>query len=75
MNVTQAIYHVAQRYQRGDKPSHCDVRCQINDLVADNERISRNGYDQDRAFMRVRRALGTPVTRDQLPYKPYKPRQ
>jgi hypothetical protein len=38
-------------------PSHCDVRCAINDLMDGYERDGHkvhHGYDQDRAFHRVR---------------------
>lgn len=59
MNTTQAIEHAAQYFASVGEffPSHCDVRCLINDLTQDNPRIIRNGYDQDRAFARVRNIL------------------
>jgi hypothetical protein len=40
-------------------PSHCDVRCMINDLTQDNPRIVREGYNQDAAFARVCNLLKT----------------
>jgi hypothetical protein len=59
MNTTQAIEHAAQYFASiGEfNPSHCDVRCLINDMTQDNPRIVREGYDQDRAFARVRNIL------------------
>lgn len=42
--------------QRGERaPSHCDIRCLINDLTAENG--PRWSYNQDKAFRRVRRLL------------------
>lgn len=59
MNTTQAIEHAAQYFASVGEfsPSHCDVRCTINDLTRDNPRIMRHGYDQNRAFARVRNIL------------------
>lgn len=45
------------------RPSHCDVRCTVNDIM---ESLSRDGYgvnayySQDMAFRTVRRLLGSP---------------
>ncbi len=42
-------------------PTHCDVRCAVNDLL---DMLDRGGaevnheYSQDRAFQQVRRLLG-----------------
>lgn len=71
MNVTQSIEAVVQRFKNTDelRPSHCDVRCMINDMTRDNDRINKHGYDQDRAWLAVRRKLGTPVTLSQCPYR------
>ncbi len=44
------------------RPSHCDVRCAINDLIDGYERdgaIVYHGYNQDRAFRRVRAILAS----------------
>lgn len=59
MNINQAIETAAQMFaQSGEfSPSHCDVRCAINDLTQENPRIVREGYSQDRAFQRVRAIL------------------
>lgn len=59
MNITNAIEYAAQYFASIGEfyPSHCDVRCLINDLTCDNPRIVRDGYDQDRAFYRVRNIL------------------
>lgn len=62
MNLTNAIECTAQYFASiGEfNPSHCDVRCLINDMTQDNQRIVREGYDQDRAFSRVRNILKNP---------------
>jgi hypothetical protein len=59
MTITQAIEQAAQYFASVGEfsPSHCDVRCTINDLTQDNARISRDGYNQDLAFKRVRNIL------------------
>ena len=59
MNVIQAIEAAIEHFRESGNltPSHCDVRCLINDLTADNQRIYRRGYDQDRAFRIVRNRL------------------
>lgn len=59
MNLEQAIQtFVAQCAAANDyTPSHCTTRCALNDLTADNPRLVREGYSQDRAFRRVRRDL------------------
>ena len=55
MNMTDAIQQTAQHFASVGEfsPSHCDVRCMINDLTQDNPRIVREGYNQDVAFARV----------------------
>jgi hypothetical protein len=59
MTINQAIEQAAQYFaSAGDFfPSHCDVRCLINDMTQDNQRIARDGYNQDLAFKRVRNIL------------------
>jgi hypothetical protein len=59
MTIKQAIEQAAQYFASVGEffPSHCDVRCTINDLTRDNARISRDGYDQNLAFKRVRNIL------------------
>lgn len=61
MNVNEAIIATVQHFKDlgNFTPSHCDVRCMINDLTQDNARIVEYGYSQDRAFKRVRSALAT----------------
>lgn len=63
MNISTAIQHAAQHFASiGEfSPSHCDVRCLINDLTQDNPRIMRDGYNQDHAFVRVRNILKNPA--------------
>jgi hypothetical protein len=50
----------AFRHARNFAPTHCDVRCTINDLLdwhaRDGYRVAF-GYSQDRAFAVVRRLL------------------
>lgn len=55
MTIKDAIQQTAQHFASvGDfSPSHCDVRCMINDLTQYNARIVREGYNQDVAFARV----------------------
>lgn len=55
MTIKDAIQQAAQYFASvGDfSPSHCDVRCMINDLTRDNPRIMREGYNQDLAHKRV----------------------
>jgi hypothetical protein len=55
MTIKDAIQQTAQYFASiGEfSPSHCDVRCMINDLTQDNARIVREGYNQDVAFARV----------------------
>lgn len=64
MNVTQSIETVVQSslHARKFSPTHCDVRCAINDLTRDNPRIVKYGYDQDRAFRVVRNKIGRHLT-------------
>lgn len=59
MNISNAIEHAAQYFASIGEfyPSHCDVRCLINDITQDKPRIVREGYNQDRAFSRVRNIL------------------
>jgi hypothetical protein len=55
MTLKEAIQEAA-RYFAGVgefSPTHCDIRCMINDLTQDNARIVREGYNQDLAFARV----------------------
>ena len=61
MTIKDAIQQTAQHFASiGDfSPSHCDVRCLINDLTQGNARIVREGYNQDVAFARVRNLLKT----------------
>ena len=61
MNIKDAIQQTAQHFASiGEfSPSHCDVRCMINDLTQDNARIVREGYNQDVAFARVLNLLKT----------------
>lgn len=59
MNLTEAKTEAARGFLRAGnlRPSHCDVRCTINDLTADNARICARGYDQDRAHRDVCRMI------------------
>lgn len=59
MNVKEAINEAARHFaQAGNfRPSHCDVRCLINDLTEDNPGVRARGYDQDRAHNAVCRIL------------------
>lgn len=59
MNISNAIEYAAQYFASiGEfNPSHCDVRCIINDMTQDNPRIVRDGYNQDLTFTRVRNIL------------------
>lgn len=52
MKLKEAIETAARMFaQRGEyRPSHCDVRCTINELVD-------RSYSQDRAFQKVRSIL------------------
>ena len=61
MTIKYAIQQTAQYFASVGEfsPSHCDVRCMINDLTQDNSRIAREGYNQDVAFARVRNLLKT----------------
>jgi hypothetical protein len=61
MTINQAIQETAHHFASVGEysPSHCDVRCLINELTQDNERIVRDGYNQDLAFKRVRNILKT----------------
>lgn len=63
MKLSNAIEHAAQYFASIGEfyPSHCDVRCLINVITQDNPRIVRDGYDQDRAFSRVRNILKNAV--------------
>lgn len=63
MNVKEAIKAAAESFRAAGNltPSHCAVRCTVNDLTSDNDRVSHRGYDQNRAWVRVRRLLGNPV--------------
>lgn len=55
MKIKESIEQVAQYFASVGEffPSHCDVRCMINDLTQDNARIVREGYNQDLAHKRV----------------------
>ena len=55
MTIRDAIQEAARHFaSRGEfSPSHCDVRCFINDLTHVNPRIVREGYNQDLAHKRV----------------------
>jgi hypothetical protein len=55
IKIKDAIEQTAQYFASVGEfsPSHCDVRCMINDLTQDNPRIVREGYNQDVAFARV----------------------
>ena len=61
MTIKDAIQQTAQHFASiGEfSPSHCDVRCMINDLTQNNARIVREGYNQDVAFTRVCNLLKT----------------
>lgn len=61
MNVNEAIDRAALHfYMDGNlHPSHCDVRCMINDLTADNPGICAKGYNQDRAHRDVCKRIDT----------------
>lgn len=61
MTIKDAIHEAARYFASvGDfSPSHCDVRCMINDLTQENPRIVREGYNQDVAFARVCNLLKT----------------
>lgn len=63
MKVKQAIECATEIFRSAGNltPSHCDVRCAINDLIADNPEYDSAGYNQDRAWQVVRRKLGNPV--------------
>lgn len=54
MKLQEAIETAARAFaQRGEyHPSHCDVRCTINDLIDGS-----TSYHQDRAFHKVRAML------------------
>jgi hypothetical protein len=55
MTIKDAIQQTAQHFASvGDfSPSHCDVRCMINDLTQENPLIVREGYSQELAHKRV----------------------
>jgi len=59
----EAAFEEAVRHFRakGDlQPTHCDVRCAINDILDSEEKSGyrvKHGYSQDRAFREVRRSL------------------
>lgn len=60
--INQAIAECVQHFRDRDnlRPSHCDVRCWINDRLEWAERAGlrvNHGYSQDRAFRVVRRSL------------------
>jgi len=57
--LTTAITTAAEIFaERGERsPSLCDVRCLINNLTAENS--PRWSYNQEKAFRRVRRILGS----------------
>lgn len=63
MNVQEAIQTCVEHYRNAGelRPSLTTTRCFINDLTADNPRIYREGYNQERAWKKVRKLLGTPV--------------
>lgn len=62
--MAEIYSHVADsfRFAGNRTPSHCDVRCAVNEAL---ESYSRDGYavnhhySQDHAFRAVRRLLGT----------------
>lgn len=58
MKITEAINAAVEHFRsvKNYRPTHCDVRCVINDLVEYN-----SDYNQDRAFSIVRNRLGTPI--------------
>ena len=56
--IADAVAHF--RSKRNGQPSHCDVRCLINDLLEPSERAGyrvHHGYSQDAAYKAVRRSL------------------
>jgi len=55
MTIKDAIQQTARYFASVGEfsPSHCNVRCMINDLTQYNARIVRDGYNQDLAFARV----------------------
>ena len=59
MTVNEAIKEAARYFKaRGNySPSHCDVRCFVNDATADNPNIVNKGYDQNHAHKRVCRLI------------------
>ena len=59
MNLSEAKIETARYWIRKGhfNPSHCDVRCCVNDLTADNPRIAARGYDQDKAHRDVLRLI------------------
>jgi hypothetical protein len=61
MKINDAIQETARHFASVGEfsPSHCDVRCMINDLTHENPRIVREGYNQDVAFARVCNLLKT----------------
>lgn len=58
MTVTEAIQSAVEHFRSIGNltPSHCDVRCYINDAI-DYNRYYKRGYDQGRAFRIVRNQL------------------
>lgn len=59
MNVNDAIETAIDHFlETGNyTPSHCDVRCLVNELTEGNQRVRKLGYDQDKAFNRVRKGI------------------
>lgn len=55
MTIRDAIQEAARYFASKEEfsPSHCDVRCFINDLTQENPRIVREGYNQNLAHKRV----------------------
>lgn len=71
MNITEATEIAAAEFKRNGNltPSHCDVRCCINNLL-DGTKYAIKGYSQNRAWQSVRKILGTPVKLSESPYAP-----
>ena len=64
MNLKTAIELTTEFYKSSNnlKPSLCDVRICINDLLAEEPpESSVHRYDQERAWKQVRENLGNPV--------------
>lgn len=56
MKLQQVIEDLIEYYvEKETVPSHCDVRCAINDMLDDS--YNEKGYNQDRAFKIVRKSV------------------